>query len=196
RNIILQELKTIPISNNLEFIEVYERGNKNRRVGATILNPNSSRSHAIITLIVKHQQKMKPYDWIIGKLNLCDLAGSEDNRKTGNTGERMTESKNINLSLFTLRKVVHALNSGHHRIPYRDSKLTRILQDSLGGKSRATMIANISPSTQHFYDSYKTLQFAMKSKAIINNPIPHNERIEKNERLSNERFGRMGSVRM
>jgi len=104
-------------------------------------------------------------------LYLIDLAGSEDNRKTDNKGERMTESSSINTSLFVLAKVVNALNSKSERVPYRDSKLTRLLQDSLGGASVGVIIANVAPSYSHYINTQNTLNFANKSRQITNTPI-------------------------
>jgi len=108
---------------------------------------------------------------LYGKLHLIDLAGSEDNRLTNNTGLRIVESSSINSSLFTLGKVVEALNKGKSRIPYRDSPLTRLLQDSLGGTSYSVLIANIAPSKMYFNNTLQTLNFASKSRKVINNPI-------------------------
>jgi len=104
---------------------------------------------------------------------MIDLAGSEDNRRTDNRGVRVLESGHINRSLFVLGQVVNALNSGHSRVPYRDSKLTRLLQDSLGGTSQAIMIANIAPTSDFFNDTFNTLNFASHSKKIVNNVTVH-----------------------
>src|SRR5699024_5221861 len=105
---------------------------------------------------VEYKESVAPYRRLIAKMNLIDLAGSEDNRRTNNKGMRMTESNNINQSLFVLHKVVDALNKGLERIPYRDSKLTRLLQDSLGGNSCSLLIANIAPSSLYFLETLKT----------------------------------------
>ncbi len=105
---------------------------------------------------------------LLGKIHLVDLAGSEDNRRTENCGQRLKESGAINRSLFVLSKVVDALNRGDARVPYRDSKLTRLLQDSLGGDSHSCIIANVSSGTPHFLDTYNCLNFASKSRCIVN----------------------------
>lgn len=103
---------------------------------------------------------------------MVDLAGSEDNRRTGNQGIRLKESGAINLSLFTLSKVVDALNTGAGgRVPYRDSKLTRLLQDSLGGSAHSVMITNIAPEYRYYFDTFSALNFAAKSKQIVNRPF-------------------------
>ena len=101
---------------------------------------------------------------------LIDLAGSEDNRRTGNVGVRLKESGAINSSLLALAQVVDALNKGltGARIPYRNSKLTRLLQDSLGGNSHSCMIVNVAPEEQHYLNTASTLNFARKSKKIVN----------------------------
>jgi kinesin family protein 22 len=103
---------------------------KERITAATKLNENSSRSHFILQMIVEttHGKSI-----LQSKLNICDLAGSEDNKRTGNQGQRMKESATINKSLFCLGQVVEAIQTNQSRIPYRDSKLTRLLQDALGG---------------------------------------------------------------
>ncbi len=170
KNIILQNLKTIPFADYSQFMQFYSTGCRNRSVGFTKMNEFSSRGHACLILTVKFK-KPDTQKWTVGKLHLIDLAGSEDNRKTDNKGQRMTESNHINLSLFVLKKVVHALNTGTSRVPYRDSKLTRILQDSLGGSSQAVMIVNVSPAGSQLQNTYNALQFAMKSKQRVDNPI-------------------------
>ncbi|THH29315.1 hypothetical protein EUX98_g4873 [Antrodiella citrinella] len=104
----------------------------------------------------------------IGKLNLVDLAGSENNKLTGNDASRMAESSAINKSLSVLGQVVHALNQGASRIPYRNSKLTRILQDALGGSSLGLLICNIAPTLKHRQDTINTLNFASRAKNIEN----------------------------
>ncbi|GAA6086224.1 kinesin-like protein KIF22, partial [Tachysurus ichikawai] len=117
-------------------------------------------------------QRVPPHRQQTGKLYLVDLAGSEDNRRTGNQGIRLKESGAINLSLFTLSKVVDCLNTGTGgRVPYRDSKLTRLLQDSLGGSAHSVMITNIAPEYKYYFDTFTALNFAAKSKQIINKPF-------------------------
>ena len=106
----------------------------------------------------------------VGKLNLVDLAGSERVNVTGATGKRLEESKSINQSLSALGNVIGALTQPKNRthIPYRDSKLTRILEDSLGGNCKTTMIAMISPSYDSFNESLSTLKFATRAKKVKN----------------------------
>lgn len=106
-----------------------------------------------------------------GKLNLVDLAGSERQSKTGATGERLREATKINLSLSALGNVISALVDGRSKyIPYRDSKLTRLLQDSLGGNTRTLMIACLSPADNNYEESLSTLRYANRAKSIRNRP--------------------------
>lgn len=173
--IVIPGLCTQKISSFSQFERTYKSGCLNRTTAPTSLNIESSRSHAILCLYVQYKKGDK---LITGKIHLIDLAGSEDNRYTQNTGLRMTESSNINKSLFVLGKVVNALNEGA-RVPYRDSKLTRLLQDSLGGKSNAIMIANIAPGQAFFTETQRTLNFASKSRKIVNKPVVHSEAIQR-----------------
>lgn len=107
----------------------------------------------------------------MGKLNLVDLAGSEKQKKTGTSGIRLKEATKINLSLSALMNVITALVDGKSsHVPYRDSKLTRLLQDSLGGNVKTCMIANISPSEMQAEETLSTLRYADRAKRIKNNP--------------------------
>lgn len=106
-----------------------------------------------------------------GKLNLVDLAGSERQSKTGATGERLREATKINLSLSALGNVISALVDGRSKyVPYRDSKLTRLLQDSLGGNTRTLMVACLSPADSNYEESLCTLRYANRAKNIQNRP--------------------------
>jgi kinesin family protein 3/17 len=156
------------------------------------MNDVSSRSHAVFMIIVEQlisdnelngQQVTK-----VGRLNLVDLAGSERTRVTGATGKQLEESKKINKSLSALGNVINALTDpkGRTHIPYRDSKLTRLLENSLGGNCRTTMIGMISPAECSFSESLSTLNFAkraksIKNRAIVNEDIDHNALIRQYE---------------
>eukprot|EP01083_Nonionella_stella_P268666 908489_1 len=158
------------------FCRVFRKGCKNRRVGRTNLNEHSSRSHSILVLKVVCRDRKPPFRTTTGKIFLIDLAGSENNRITGNTGVRMKESQQINSSLHVLGKVIEALNkktAGDHsiRIPHRDCKLTRLLQDSLGGNSCTVIIIHLAPCSSYFQSSYQTLNFGTISKKVVNKPI-------------------------
>ncbi|KAF0025387.1 hypothetical protein F2P81_022268 [Scophthalmus maximus] len=172
KNILIPGLTHTTISSFSEFDKHFVPASLNRTTASTKLNERSSRSHAILLIKVVRTQRAFPHRQQTGKLYLVDLAGSEDNRRTGNRGIRLKESGAINLSLFTLSKVVDSLNSGTAvRVPYRDSKLTRLLQDSLGGSAHSLMITNIAPEYKYYFDTFSALNFAAKSKLIVNKPF-------------------------
>ncbi|KAG9350005.1 hypothetical protein JZ751_026358 [Albula glossodonta] len=171
RNILIPGLTHTQLSSFSEFHTHFIPASLNRTTASTKLNHRSSRSHAILLIKVVKSQRVLPHRQQTGKLYLVDLAGSEDNRRTGNQGLRLKESGAINLSLFTLSKVVDSLNAGVGRVPYRDSKLTRLLQDSLGGSAHSVMITNIAPEYKYYFDTFTALNFAAKSKLIVNRPF-------------------------
>ncbi|KAM9424229.1 kinesin-like protein KIF22 [Pholidichthys leucotaenia] len=172
KNILIPGLTHLTILSFSDFDTHFGPATLNRTTAYTKLNQRSSRSHAILLIKVVRTQRTLPHRQQTGKLYLVDLAGSEDNRRTGNQGIRLKESGAINLSLFTLSKVVDCLNSGTSvRVPYRDSKLTRLLQDSLGGSAHSVMITNIAPEYKHYFDTFSALNFAAKSKLIVNKPF-------------------------
>lgn len=172
KNILIPGLTHTTISSFSDFDKHFVPATLNRTTASTKLNQRSSRSHAILLIKVVRTQRALPHRQQTGKLYLVDLAGSEDNRRTGNQGIRLKESGAINLSLFTLSKVVDSLNSGTSvRVPYRDSKLTRLLQDSLGGSAHSVMITNIAPEYKYYFDTFSALNFAAKSKLIVNKPF-------------------------
>ncbi|XP_051695746.1 kinesin-like protein KIF22 [Oryctolagus cuniculus] len=170
-NILIPGLTQKPITSFADFEQHFLPASRNRTVGATRLNQRSSRSHAVLLVKVEQRERLAPFRQREGKLYLIDLAGSEDNRRTGNQGLRLKESGAINTSLFVLGKVVDALNQGLPRVPYRDSKLTRLLQDSLGGSAHSILIANIAPERRFYLDTVSALNFAARSKEIINRPF-------------------------
>nr|CAJ20498.1 kinesin-like protein [Toxoplasma gondii RH] len=158
-------------------------GQKNRKVGATLMNVVSSRSHTIFTVTIESCESVDGEDSQIrvGKLNLVDLAGSERHAKTGATGGTFKEAAKINLSLSALGNVISALvESRTNFIPYRDSKLTRLLQvgrneirtwlDSLGGNTKTAMIATIGPADSNYEETLSTLRYAHRAKNIRNKP--------------------------
>lgn len=172
RNILVPGLTHTPLASFSDFDSHFVPASLNRTTASTKLNQRSSRSHAILLIQVVRTQRAPPLRRQTGKLYLVDLAGSEDNRRTGNQGIRLKESGAINLSLFTLSKVVDVLNAGGSgRVPYRDSKLTRLLQDSLGGSAHSIMITNIAPEYHYYFDTFTALNFAAKSKQIVNKPF-------------------------
>ncbi|XP_054577321.1 kinesin-like protein KIF17 isoform X2 [Eptesicus fuscus] len=152
---------------------IMERGWKNRSVGYTLMNKDSSRSHSIFTISIEiYAVDERGKDHLrAGKLNLVDLAGSERQSKTGATGERLKEATKINLSLSALGNVISALVDGRCKhIPYRDSKLTRLLQDSLGGNTKTLMVACLSPADNNYDETLSTLRYANRAKNIKNKP--------------------------
>ncbi|XP_029462848.1 kinesin-like protein KIF22 [Rhinatrema bivittatum] len=171
KNIFIPNLTQKTISSFADFERHFIPANQNRTVACTKLNDRSSRSHAVLLVKVQKTEQFSPFRQLTGKLYLIDLAGSEDNRRTGNQGIRLKESGAINSSLFVLSKVVDALNQGLPRIPYRDSKLTRLLQDSLGGSAHSIMITNIAPEHRYYFDTLTALNFAARSKQVINRPF-------------------------
>ncbi|KIM91711.1 hypothetical protein PILCRDRAFT_137751 [Piloderma croceum F 1598] len=168
--VFVANLSSIPISSVEEFDTIYAQATKHRSVGSTNLNHASSRSHAVLTIEVSMTDPVKDIT-LTGKINLVDLAGSENNRLTGNDPSRMAESAAINKSLSVLGQVVHALNQGASRIPYRNSKLTRILQDALGGSSVGLLICNLAPGVKFRQDTLNTLNFAVRTKNVENKPV-------------------------
>ncbi|KUF96623.1 hypothetical protein AM588_10007847 [Phytophthora nicotianae] len=138
------------------------------------MNQTSSRSHSIFTIVVEclSEGSADGKDHVcVGKLNLVDLAGSERQSKTGATGDRLQEANKINLSLSALGNVISALVDGKSKhIPYRDSKLTRLLQDSLGGNTKTVMIANCGPADYNYEETLTTLRYASRAKNIKNKP--------------------------
>ncbi|XP_038619160.1 kinesin-like protein KIF22 [Tachyglossus aculeatus] len=172
-NILVPGLTQKTIASFADFERHFLPASRNRTVGATRLNRRSSRSHAVLLVKVEQQERLAPFRKREGKLYLIDLAGSEDNRRTGNRGLRLKESGAINTSLFVLGKVVDALHQGRPRVPYRDSKLTRMLQDSLGGSAHSVLITNIAPERRFYLDTLTSLNFAARSKEVINRPFTH-----------------------
>ncbi|CAH0559378.1 unnamed protein product [Brassicogethes aeneus] len=148
--------------------DLLNRGNKNRAIGSTKLNALSSRSHAILTVAVESKNK-STNTAKFGKLNLVDLAGSERVSKSQATGERLREAGKINLSLSVLGNVISALvDQSTTHIPYRNSKLTRLLQDSLGGNSLTAMVAMVSASELDYDETINTLMYADRVKQVKN----------------------------
>ncbi|KAB5591118.1 Kinesin motor domain containing protein [Ceratobasidium theobromae] len=168
--VFVANLTETPIESTDEFDTHFIAACKGRSVAATNFNRASSRSHAILGIKVSVTENYPGAPTLTGKVNLVDLAGSENNKMTGNDSIRMAESAAINKSLSVLGQVVHALNQRASRIPYRDSKLTRILQDALGGTSISLLICNIAPGAKFKQDTLNTLNFASRTKEIENRP--------------------------
>merc|ERR1711899_323466 len=171
------------VMNYKDILAKMEEGNKVRTTASTAMNDTSSRSHSIFTITFVHAgfdaETGLPYE-TVSKIHLVDLAGSERADATGATGKRLKEGAHINKSLVTLGSVISALaevSSGSennakksHFIPYRDSVLTWLLKDSLGGNSKTIMIATISPAEVNHGETLSTLRYANRAKNIINKP--------------------------
>uniref|UniRef100_A0A4W3JUB6 Kinesin-like protein n=1 Tax=Callorhinchus milii TaxID=7868 RepID=A0A4W3JUB6_CALMI len=156
------------VSSPEEVMDVIDEGKSNRHVAVTNMNEHSSRSHSIFLINIK-QENMETEQKLSGKLYLVDLAGSEKVSKTGAEGSVLDEAKNINKSLSSLGNVISALAEGTKtHVPYRDSKMTRILQDSLGGNCRTTIIICCSPSSYNDAETKTTLMFGQRAKTIRN----------------------------
>ncbi|WCJ41148.1 P-loop containing nucleoside triphosphate hydrolases superfamily protein [Euphorbia peplus] len=155
-----------------EIYKILEKGSAKRRTAETLLNKQSSRSHSIFSITIHIKECTPEGEEMIkcGKLNLVDLAGSENISRSGAREGRAREAGEINKSLLTLGRVINALveHSGH--VPYRDSKLTRLLRDSLGGKTKTCIIATISPSIHCLEETLSTLDYAHRAKNIKNKP--------------------------
>ncbi|XP_071320229.1 kinesin heavy chain-like [Trachinotus anak] len=156
------------VSSPEEVMDVIDEGKANRHVAVTNMNEHSSRSHSIFLINIK-QENIETEKKLSGKLYLVDLAGSEKVSKTGAEGAVLDEAKNINKSLSALGNVISALAEGTKtHVPYRDSKMTRILQDSLGGNCRTTIIICCSPSIYNEAETKSTLMFGQRAKTIKN----------------------------
>lgn len=172
--VYVKNLQWFVMKDVAECDKVLQNGKSHRQVGATSMNAESSRSHCIFTISIETSSKGPDGEAHIkaGKLNLVDLAGSERQSKTEAEGVRLKEATKINLSLSALGNVISALTSKkkNAHIPYRDSKLTRLLQSSLGGNTKTVMIAAIGPADYNFDETISTLRFANRAKSIKNKP--------------------------
>ncbi|EJW01758.1 hypothetical protein EDEG_03725 [Edhazardia aedis USNM 41457] len=185
----IPDLTSKIITSYTEFFEIFESLKANRKTSQTALNNSSSRSHSILQLNVHLNNFTKT---VKSKINLIDLAGSEDNRKTNNKGISMVESSNINRSLFVLNKVVNSILNGDLRVPFRDSKLTRVLQDSLCGQNKTWIVACVRDNL-NYRDVVNTLEFAKKSSQVVGkiSVCPENDLNVVEKRLREKRFERL-----
>ncbi|KAJ4829159.1 hypothetical protein Tsubulata_032718 [Turnera subulata] len=189
KGVYVENIKEIEVSSARDVIQQLVQGAANRKVAATNMNRASSRSHSVFTCIIESKwESQGVIHHRFARLNLVDLAGSERQKSSGAEGERLKEATNINKSLSTLGSLLFTLdsyfliklvimnlvsisNGKSLHVPYRDSKLTFLLQDSLGGNSKTTIIANISPSICSSLETLSTLKFAQRAKFIKNNAI-------------------------
>eukprot|EP00889_Picochlorum_renovo_P006018 jgi/Picre1/33048/NNA_008374.t1 len=169
QGIFVDGLQEIIVSSVDHVLQLVEQAEQERHVGETKMNKRSSRSHAIFRMVIEsraHAGGNTPVK--VATLNLVDLAGSERISKTGAEGQRKKEGAAINKSLLSLGTVISKLSEGASHIPYRDSKLTRILQPSLGGNAKTAIICAITPAVEHCEESHSTLRFACRAKTVVN----------------------------
>ncbi|XP_042738637.1 kinesin-like protein KIF18A [Lagopus leucura] len=171
KGVVVQGLTLHQPKSAEEILQMLDYGNKNRTQHPTDVNASSSRSHAVFQIYLRQQDKIASISQNvrIAKMSLIDLAGSERASATNAKGARFREGANINRSLLALGNVINALadpKSKKQHIPYRNSKLTRLLKDSLGGNCRTIMIAAVSPSFMFYDDTYNTLKYANRAKDI------------------------------
>ncbi|XP_026165926.1 kinesin-like protein KIF11 isoform X1 [Mastacembelus armatus] len=172
RGVVVKGLEEVTVHNKDEVYEILERGAAKRRTASTLMNAYSSRSHSVFSVTIHMKEVTLDGEELvkIGKLNLVDLAGSENIGRSGAVDKRAREAGNINQSLLTLGRVITALVEKRPHIPYRESKLTRILQDSLGGRTKTSIIATVSPSSSNLEETLSTLEYASRAKNIMNKP--------------------------
>lgn len=182
RGVYVEGLLEETVQSSTDLLEVLNRGKVNRHVGATSMNKESSRSHSVFTLIIESKTETEGVINILSsRFNIIDLAGSERQKSTEAAGERLKEAGKINKSLSALGNVINSLvdlMQGKSRfVPYRDSKLTFLLKDSLGGNSKTVIIANVSPSISSAGETLSTLNFARRAKYIRNKAIINEDTI-------------------
>ncbi|XP_039282809.1 chromosome-associated kinesin KIF4 [Nilaparvata lugens] len=171
RGICIPNLTETRVCSTDDTFVCLQQGSLCRATGATAMNSQSSRSHAIFTVTLNFSKKSNIDEAMTAKFHLVDLAGSERPKKTKATGQTFKEGVNINKGLLALGNVISALGGGSNYISYRDSKLTRLLQDSLGGNSQTLMIACVSPADYNQEETLSTLRYADRARKIKNRPI-------------------------
>ncbi|KAJ0264438.1 Kinesin-like protein KIN-12D [Hirschfeldia incana] len=174
--VYVENLTEFEVESVQDILGLITQGSLNRKVGATNMNRESSRSHSVFTCVIESRwEKDSTTNMRFARLNLVDLAGSERQKTSGAEGDRLKEAASINKSLSTLGHVIMVLvdvaNGKPRHIPYRDSRLTFLLQDSLGGNSKTMIIANASPSVSCAAETLNTLKFAQRAKLIQNNAV-------------------------
>ncbi|CAN7989282.1 unnamed protein product, partial [Ixodes hexagonus] len=171
-SVIIQGLEEVTVHSREQVFSILQKGAAKRQTAATLLNAHSSRSHTVFTITVHIRENTDDGEELVktGKLNLVDLAGSENIGRSGAVDRRAREAGNINQSLLTLGRVITALVDKAPHVPYRESKLTRLLQDSLGGRTKTSIIATISPDMSNLEETLNTLDYAHRAKSITNRP--------------------------
>ncbi|XP_031381978.1 kinesin-like protein KIN-12D [Punica granatum] len=176
KGVYVENLSEFEVQTVGDIVRLLIQGSSNRRVAATNMNRESSRSHSVFTCVIESRwEKDSTTNLRFARLNLVDLAGSERQKTSGAEGDRLKEAANINKSLSTLGHVIMVLvdvaNGKPKHVPYRDSRLTFLLQDSLGGNSKTVIVANVSPSICAAAETLNTLKFAQRAKLIQNNAV-------------------------
>ncbi|KAG8944135.1 kinesin motor protein cin8 [Tulasnella sp. 424] len=181
RGVLIQGLEDTPVKDFNHAIALLRKGSYRRQIASTKFNDHSSRSHSIFTITVHTKETCSKGDEAlrVGKLNLVDLAGSENIGRSGAENKRAREAGMINQSLLTLGRVINALVDQSPHVPYRESKLTRLLQDSLGGRTKTCIIATVSPAKCNMEETLSTLDYALRAKSIRNKP-EINQRMTRN----------------
>ncbi|KAJ8435627.1 hypothetical protein Cgig2_000293 [Carnegiea gigantea] len=170
--VLVRGLEEEIVTSASEIFTLLERGSAKRRTAETLLNKQSSRSHSLFSITIHIKEATPEGEELIkcGKLNLVDLAGSENISRSGAREGRAREAGEINKSLLTLGRVINALVEHLGHVPYRDSKLTRLLRDSLGGRTKTCIIATVSPAVHCLEETLSTLDYAHRAKHIKNKP--------------------------
>jgi HSP20 family molecular chaperone IbpA len=176
KGVWIENLSEVTVGDEQEVLNLLRVGEKSRTIGQTQMNQVSSRSHSLF--IISVHQLMKDKSTKTSKLNLADLAGNEKVNKTGATGDSLEEAKKINQSLSTLGNCINAITKKTH-VPYRDSKLTFILKDSLGGNAKTSLVLTCSPHAFNIEETLSTLRFGKRASSIVNT-------VKINQRRSNE----------
>ncbi|OAX44667.1 kinesin-domain-containing protein [Rhizopogon vinicolor AM-OR11-026] len=184
KGVFIQGLEEIPVKDATDALALLTKGSHRRQIASTKFNDHSSRSHSVfsITIHIKETSTMGDDLLKVGKFNLVDLAGSENIGRSGAENKRAREAGMINQSLLTLGRVINALVERSTHVPYRESKLTRLLQDSLGGRTKTCIIATISPARSNMEETLSTLDYAIRAKSIRNKPEV-NQRMTRNSLL-------------
>ncbi|XP_076068236.1 uncharacterized protein LOC143040737 isoform X2 [Oratosquilla oratoria] len=179
---IIHGLEEVLVRTKADVYAIIEKGSAKRQTAATLMNAHSSRSHTVFTVTVHMKENTIEGDELLktGKLHLVDLAGSENIGRSGAVEKRAREAGNINQSLLTLGRVITSLVEKAPHVPYRESKLTRLLQDALGGRTKTSIIATVSPSSSNYDETLSTLDYAHRAKNIQNKPEV-NQKLNKKE---------------
>ncbi|XP_024870432.1 kinesin-like protein KIF11 [Temnothorax curvispinosus] len=171
-SVIIHGLEEVTVRGKAEIFRILEKGSERRQTAATMLNSNSSRSHTVFSITIHTKENTSGGEALLktAKLNLVDLAGSEHIGRSGAVEKRAREAKRINQSLLTLGRVITALVEKAPHVLYRESKLTRLLQESLGSRTKTSIIATVSSASGNLEETLSTLDYAYRAKNITNRP--------------------------